>query len=137
LGGIVRRGIQNKAFRDRQHRMFVSACLKPEPKGKDMIKTTMYFGRTISGPGGASEVTYFDLLDFREKVIDKYFDGYTYFEAYGMWKGVKEKSFVVEIIHEKAYENASKVSAIAEEYKSLFNQEAVAITVQELNFQLI
>jgi hypothetical protein len=100
-----------------------------------MIKTTMYFGRTI--PGGSTEITRSDFMGFRETVIDKYFDGYTFFEAYGMWKGAIESVYVVEIIHEKAYENASKVAAIAEEYKKLFYQEAVAITVQEINFQLI
>lgn len=117
--------------------MFAAACIKPEQQEKIMIKTTMYFGRTISGPGGASEVTYFDWIGFRAEVIDKYFDGYTYFEARGMWKGDLEQAYVVEIIHQKASENASKITAIAEEYKKLFDQEAVAITVQELNFQLI
>jgi hypothetical protein len=100
-----------------------------------MIKTTMYFGRTI--PGGSTDITYSDFMGFREVVIDKCFDGYTVFEAYGMWKGAIESVYVVEIIHEKAHENASKIIAIADEYKSLFYQEDVAITVQEINFQLI
>jgi hypothetical protein len=128
---------RNKYLADRQSRAFDAACIKPEPQEKTMIKTTMYFGRTISDMGGATEVTHFDFVGFREIVIDNYFDGYTFFEAFGMWKGVREQVYVVEIIHEKAYENASKVAAIAEEYKKLFDQEAVAITVQEINFQLI
>jgi len=40
----------------------------------------------------------------------------------------------LEIIHEKASEHASAIAAIAGEYRKLFNQDSVAITVTELTF---
>ena len=131
----------NKGFRDRQSRAFNQACIKPEPKEKTMIKSTMYFGRDIkhaihTGHLGF-EVTHIDWVKFLNQVVDKYYSGYTWFNATGVWKGEDEETFVLEIVHEKASEEAGKIADLAAEYKKLYSQESVMITVQELSVVFI
>jgi hypothetical protein len=98
-----------------------------------MRKTTIYFGRDIVWPDGSKD--YVDDISwngFLKEVVDKNFDGYTYREVFGSWKGNIEDSFELVIIHEVAYENASKITDIAETYKRLFNQEAILIEFIEI-----
>jgi hypothetical protein len=107
-----------------------------------MIKTTMYFGRNITYRGKNQEaiddeVTYANWIGFLEQVVDKHFSGYTWIDANGVWMGEKEETFILEIIHEKAAEHATAIADIVKEYKELYNQEAVGVTIQELNFRLM
>ena len=107
-----------------------------------MVKSTLYFGRSITWKGGSGEpiddhVTFMNWIGFLEQVVDKHFSGYTWYDANGVWMGEKEETFVLEIIHEKAAEHASAVVQITEEYKKLYNQDSVGVTVQELNFSLL
>ena len=125
----------NKEFRDRQSRAFNQACVKPEPKEKIMIKTTMYFGRGIDDTDMI--VTYMNWAGFLNQVVDKHYSGYTWFNATGVWKGKSEDAFVLEIVHEKAAEEAGKIADIAAEYKMLYSQESVMVTVQELNVAFV
>ena len=99
-----------------------------------MIKTTIYFGRDING---TDEVTNTSWFRFLNEVVDKYYSGYTWFYASGVWEGKTEGTFVVEIVHEKAAEEAGKITDIAAEYKNLYSQDSVMVTVQELNVNFL
>jgi len=120
--------------------MFEAACVKPEkPQEKIMLKSTMYFGRKVvwkdyTGKTIEDQVTQMNWIAFLEQVVEKHFSGYTWYDANGVWMGEREETFVLEIIHEKASEHASAIAAIAGEYRKLFNQDSVAITVTELTF---
>jgi uncharacterized membrane-anchored protein YitT (DUF2179 family) len=59
-----------------------------------------------------------------EKIINKYYDGYTLIKGEGFWRLQKENSLIIEIVTE---DNESKVNAIAKEIKIANNQEAVLI----------
>ena len=120
-----------------------------------MIKTTMYFGRGIKTSDGSIfegqintrlqkfvkpdelQVTYMNWVAFRQQVVDKYYSGYTWWNASGVWNSKSEDTFVLEIVHEKAAEEAGKIADIACEYKKLYSQDSVMVTVQELNVTFI
>ena len=138
VGTSMRFRRANKKFRDKQSRAFNQSCIKPEPEEKMMIKTTMYFGRNINQSDGfLFEVTYMNWIGFLQQVVDKYYSGYTWWNATGVWNSKTEDAFVLEIVHEKAAEEAGKIADIACEYKKLYSQDSVMVTVQELNVTFI
>ena len=51
------------------------------------------------------------------------FPGFTHWEAHGEWKGEREESHVVQIVHPPGHE--ADVAAIIDAYKKRFAQEAV------------
>jgi len=138
VGTSMRFRRANKKFRDKQSRAFNQSCIKPEPEEKMMIKTTMYFGRNINQSDGfLFEVTYMNWIGFLQQVVDKYYSGYTWWNATGVWNSKTEDAFVLEIVHEKAAEEAGKIADIACEYKKLYSQDSVMVTVQELSLVFV
>jgi hypothetical protein len=103
-----------------------------------MIKSTLYFGRGITWEDGTKdEVTYMNWVGFLKEVVDKHYEGYSWFEAYGVWKGEHEGTYVLVIIHEKAVEEVQSITNIIEAYKELYNQEAVLYETAEVRTALI
>ena len=60
------------------------------------------------------------------KQVDAVFTGYTVETASGSWQGIKEKTFILTVITDEI----KQLIRIAEDYKSIFNQDSVLI--QEL-----
>lgn len=85
---------------------------------------TLYFGTDIPSGGVVSEVQWRTFVD---EVITPRFDGHTEWIAEGHWKGAKELTHVVEIVHPPRAENDQKVHEIAAEYKRRFAQQAVLV----------
>jgi hypothetical protein len=56
-------------------------------------------------------------------ILNEDFPSYSVFEATGVWKGVQEKSLLIEIDGA----NATKVRAVAAKIKALNGQEAVLV----------
>ena len=56
-------------------------------------------------------------------VTSKYFEGFTCQNANGFWKGLSEKTLIIEI----ETDNKKKVIELAEELKTALFQEAVAV----------
>ena len=63
------------------------------------------------------------------------FKSFTIWEASGFWKGEDENSIVIEIIAPAI--EAEKVYAVAREIKMHNKQQAVLVTVQEVEMQLV
>lgn len=61
------------------------------------------------------------------------FDGFTIIHTKGFWKGASEDSVIVEIITK----NATLVKAIAEQIKKFNKQEAVLVTSQAVDCELV
>ena len=59
-----------------------------------------------------------------EKIINKYYEGYTLYKAEGFWRLQKENSLIIEIITE---DPAAKVNKIAKEIKAKNKQQAVLV----------
>lgn len=89
----------------------------------------LYCGRNI--PASTETVSYQQFLQFLND--QKLFEGLTFYEAQGFWKGELERTFIIEIVTE--FEN--KVVHLATLYKIRFRQESVLIVKShdEADFQ--
>ena len=61
------------------------------------------------------------------------FDGFTVIHTQGNWKGVKEDSIIIEIITK----NETLVKAIAQAIKKFNKQEAILVTSQNVDCELL
>jgi hypothetical protein len=67
--------------------------------------------------------------------VNRYFDGYTVFNATGYWKGTKEKAIVIEILaSSKAKYNIKKLAKFIKKYN---RQEAVLIAESNVKSNLV
>ena len=67
------------------------------------------------------------------KEVERRFpDGFTVFAGKGYWLGSRESSIIIEVIRERAA--LPTVQKLAADIKRINNQEAVYLTVTELNF---
>jgi hypothetical protein len=73
-------------------------------------------------------------LDGIKDIINRNFKEYTLFYGVGVWQGIEEKSLVIEIVGE-SLEIAVEVTAGA--IKIFNNQQAVLVTVQEIESKLV
>jgi hypothetical protein len=99
--------------------IFVACSSLVEVQQRD----TLYFG--TAKPGGV--VSEIEWRAFVNDVITPRFDGHTEWLAEGHWKGAKEATHVVEIVHPPRAENDRKIGEIIAEYKRRFQQEAVLL----------
>ena len=70
-----------------------------------------------------------------ENIVTKKFTGYTIIPASGYWKGIKEKSLVVEIVGNKNDKIA--VDKVAQSIKQTNKQQAVLIQSYNVNSKLV
>jgi len=70
-----------------------------------------------------------------QKLLSKYFKGFTLFEAQGFWRLQKENSLVIEILGET--DILERVNQVAKEIKETNNQEAVLVQKLKNNHWLI
>ena len=103
----------------------LSACApKIQPGGLEPVVTErLYFGRNIGNTLGVTDSTW---AVFVREVVSARLDGFTVYAAEGSWKGTREPSFVLEVVHpERSASADSAIVAIIGEYKRRFNQESV------------
>jgi hypothetical protein len=94
-----------------------------------MINTLIYFGTDIKNETVVSDKQFDKFLDV--ELADKV-DGFSVSEITGYWKGTKEKTKIVSILHPKEDINFIHLSnKIALNYKNKFQQESVLITRQK------
>lgn len=87
-----------------------------------MKKTELFFG--TQKPDG-THVTGWDIQNFLEVNVTRYFTGFTVLESVGFWKGKEEKGFCVIVLHEGVKVTDKLIDKIRNEYKELFQQESV------------
>lgn len=68
-----------------------------------------------------------------KELLSLSFDGFTIIHTKGFWKGIKENSIIIEIITK----NETLVRAIAQAIKKFNNQQAVLVTCQSVDCELI
>ena len=94
-----------------------------------MINTLIYFGTDIENESIVSDEKFDEFLDV--ELADKV-DGFSVSEIKGYWKGTKEKTKIVSILHEEEdYNLISLLHKIALNYKDKFKQESVLIVKQK------
>ena len=60
-----------------------------------------------------------------QALVSKYFEGFTLYEAKGVWKGKSEPSLVIEVLGHGSLTGI--VREVAEKIKKLNNQEAILV----------
>jgi hypothetical protein len=96
-----------------------------------MSVTEMFFGRDIYGKGEVSEAQWAAFV--RDTIIPRFPDGFTVLDATGQYldtarnAAISEKSKVVIIAAGDDAESRAKLGAIAETYKTRFEQQAVGM----------
>jgi hypothetical protein len=105
----------------------VSACApsgRAQPGGLEPVVTErLYFGRNIGTTLGVTDSAW---TLFLHDVVSARLDGFTFWTAEGAWRGSREPSFVLEVVHaERSASADSAIVAIIGEYKRRFNQESV------------
>ncbi|MBV9493090.1 MAG: DUF3574 domain-containing protein [Acidobacteria bacterium] len=101
--------------------LFLTACSSMqlvEVQQSDLL----YFG---TGRANAAPVSDEEWTKFVDEVITPRFPGFTDWVAEGHWKSDREKTHIVQILHQRRGEEARKVGEIIAEYKKRFQQEAV------------
>jgi len=64
------------------------------------------------------------------KIINNFYDGFTVNHSIGFWKGIQEKSIVIEVI-QKNFDN-NNIVKICNKIKKQNKQENVYFTIQKL-----
>ncbi len=72
-------------------------------------------------------------LEVVQKLTSIYFDGFTVIRTTGFWKGAPEDAIIVEIYTK----NETLVRALAEAIKKKNEQEAVGLTIEPVDFELV
>tara|TARA_B100000212_G_scaffold332291_1_gene300424 strand:- start:445 stop:726 length:282 start_codon:yes stop_codon:yes gene_type:complete len=85
-----------------------------------MKNFSLFFG--LNRPNG-SKISNQDFFKFL-KIVDSIFPSYTVTNAVGSWHGLKEDTKILQV----TTDNRRDVLRLAEEYKNIFDQEAVGIT---------
>jgi len=101
----------------------------------DWARYETFFGHSIQTTGGF--VSHEEFSDFlRLSVAPRFPDGYTVFQGRGQWASavagiVSENSTSLVVFAEASASSMEKLSAICEEYKEKFQQEAVLVSISE------
>lgn len=98
------------------------------PGGSGAVLDRLYFGRAMPNGGEVSEDGWRTFL--RESITSRFPDGLTYWPADGQWRDsagviIRERSFVLELLHDGAPARDSAIRIIITDYRSRFQQEAV------------
>jgi hypothetical protein len=97
---------------------------RTQPGGLEPVVTDrLYFGRNIGNTLGVTDSAW---SVFVREVVGARLEGFTFWTAEGAWRGTREPSFVLEVVHaERSASADSAIVAIITEYKRRFNQESV------------
>lgn len=88
-----------------------------------VVTDRLYFGRNVGTTLGVTDSAW---AVFLREVVSSRLEGFTFWTAEGAWRGNREPSFVLEIVHpEQSTGTDSAIVAIIGEYKRRFNQESV------------
>jgi hypothetical protein len=68
-------------------------------------------------------------------LVSELFPGFTVKEATGFWEGVRERALVIEIICDEGL--ADNIADLADDICTLNNQEAVLVTSERVNVNLV
>ena len=103
--------------------------------GAPRTVATLFFGRNIGQSLGVSEEQWRTFVD--SEVTPRFGDGLTMYDAQGQWRDadtgaiVREPSKVLVLILADPGADRAKIEAIAQAYKSQFQQQAVAVALSQ------
>jgi hypothetical protein len=108
----------------------LSACVSlPQPNGlRDAHLERLYFGRNIGDSAVVSDSAWAGFV--RETITPAFPEGATVWDAAGQWRApdgsvVRERSFVVELLHLVTPDIERRVQQVMDDYKRRFAQQSV------------
>lgn len=101
----------------------------PQPA---QVKATLYLGASIDGAFAVTDARFADYL----KHIIPHFPGFTVATNEGYWKGEPEVVRVLQLLAPDTDAFRAQVRQFAEQYKTMFAQEAVAYEFAAVEFTL-
>lgn len=102
-----------------------------------MVKTELYFGRTIGMYGFVTDKQWKTFVD--EHIAPRFPAGFSIIDVAGRWKCVQsgqvieEQTKLVVLCHHKTDNDDRQLLSIITEYKSLFEQDSVMLVEYEVN----
>ena len=114
--------------------MLVTGCMSIDLdrtvscSGEDWLESTLYLGRTMNRAPVSDEAWQ---AFVESDVTPRFPDGFTFLNGHGAWKNAQlgktiyENSTLLIILHPDTDQNRSNVQAMAEAYRTTFDQEAV------------
>ena len=121
--------------------VLLSAC-QPLPENEDELatipepasaqyQTEIFFG--LSNADGPISDSTWD--NFRAATIDSLLQGYTLLDADGYWQGTREDSRVLLYVHEGDSASRATLNAVADAYKTKFQQESVLVVEAAVEYE--
>ena len=108
----------------------LGACVSlPQPHGlRDAHLERLYFGRNIGDSAVVSDSAWAGFV--RETITPAFPEGATVWDAAGQWRApdgsvVRERSFVVELLHLVTPDIERRVQQVMDDYKRRFAQQSV------------
>jgi hypothetical protein len=116
--------------------LLLSACATvPTRVSVEGITDRLFCGRNI--PGGGS-VTQADIDTFVDEVVSREFpEGFTVYEATGVYRKERERTIVIEIVHPYGKQYDDKVLAIAAAYRERFHQNSVLRVMEPSRLEFV
>jgi UDP-N-acetylglucosamine 2-epimerase len=102
-----------------------------------MIKTELYFGRTIGVNGYVIDKQWEAFVN--DHIVSRFPTGFSIIDIIGYWKHmasgqtVKERTKMLTLCHHKTDNDDKHLLDIITEYKQLFDQESVMLVEYEVN----
>lgn len=104
--------------------ILLSACATlPQDVSVEGITDRVFCGRNIPGGGSVSQADFDAFVD--EVVTARFPEGFTVYEAKGIYREERESAFVIEIVHPYGRKWDDKVREIAHAYRQRFHQTSV------------
>ncbi len=94
----------------------------------------IFFGRNI--PNNEQTVDFDTFKSFLKESVDPIFNCYTLTQAYGVWNGEFEETFIITIMTDDITVK-NEVEYISQQYKEKYCQESVLYTVTEIEMNLV
>jgi len=116
--------------------LVLSACASgPARIGVEGINDRLFCGRNIPGGGSVSQAEIDAFVD--EVVIARFPEGFTVYEATGIYRKDREATMVIEIVHPYGAAYDRKVLEIAQAYRERFHQTSVLRVVTPAHLEFV
>lgn len=107
----------------------MNICNSPNPP---QVKATLYLGASIAGSFAVTDEMFRDYLTH----VTPHYPGFTLAACEGYWKGEPEVVRILTLLMMDTGQARQQVRGFAEQYKTMFQQDAVAYDFTACEFQL-
>lgn len=116
--------------------LLLSACATvPTRVSVAGITDRLFCGRNIPGGGSVSQAEFDAFVD--EVVTARFPEGFTVYEATGVYRRDREQTMIIEIVHPYGTQYDDKVMEIAAAYRDRFHQNSVLRVIEPARLEFV